>query len=155
MTAVLFAAGVVLLIAGAEMLVRSASRLAAAAGVSPLVIGLTVVAFGTSTPELAVTAGAAVSGQSDIAMGNVVGSNVLSALLILGASALILPLVVPSDLAGHWTSAAAADRPLDGGGSPRGRATKVSAAGRQQPRGRRRHPPRRVALHRHFGRDRA
>jgi cation:H+ antiporter len=98
MTIALFIAGVVALIAGAELLVRGASRLAASAGISPLVIGLTVVAFGTSSPELAVSLGAASAGQSDIAMGNVVGSNVLNVLLILGASALIVPLVVAQQL---------------------------------------------------------
>ena len=98
MTILLFVAGVVALILGAEMLVRGASRLAATAGISPLVIGLTVVAFGTSSPELAVSLGAVSAGQSDIAMGNVVGSNVLNVLLILGASAVIVPLVVAQQL---------------------------------------------------------
>ncbi|MEX0958723.1 MAG: calcium/sodium antiporter [Burkholderiales bacterium] len=98
MTILLFVVGVIAVIGGAEMLVRGASRLAAAAGISPLVIGLTVVAFGTSSPELAVSVSAATAGQSDIAMGNVVGSNVLNVLLILGASALIVPLVVAQQL---------------------------------------------------------
>ncbi len=90
--------GLVLLILGAEVLVRGASRLAAAAGISPLVIGLTVVAFGTSSPELAVSVQSALSGQADIALGNVVGSNIFNVLFILGISALILPLVVAQQL---------------------------------------------------------
>lgn len=98
MTIFLFALGLVLLVGGAEALVRGASRLAAALGVSPLVIGLTVVAFGTSAPELAVSAGAALAGQGGIALGNVVGSNIFNVLFILGVSALIAPLVVSADL---------------------------------------------------------
>ncbi len=94
MTLVLFALGVVLLIAGAQALVRGASGLAAALGVSPLVIGLTVVAWGTSAPEVAVSVDAAVRGSGDIAVGNVVGSNIMNVLLILGLSALVAPLVV-------------------------------------------------------------
>ncbi|MFN3597517.1 MAG: calcium/sodium antiporter [Rubricoccaceae bacterium] len=98
MTVFLFVLGLGLLVAGAEALVRGASRLAAALGVSPLVIGLTVVAFGTSAPELAVSAGAALAGQGGLALGNVVGSNIFNVLLILGVSALIVPLVVSADL---------------------------------------------------------
>jgi cation:H+ antiporter len=90
--------GLVLLIIGAELLVRGASRLAAAVGISPLVIGLTVVAFGTSSPELAVSVKAALTGQADIALGNVLGSNILNVLFILGASALIAPLIVAQQL---------------------------------------------------------
>ena len=89
-----FAAGLVLLIVGADVLVRGASKLALSWGVSPLVVGLTVVAFGTSAPELAVSLRGAFEGQADIALGNVVGSNILNILLILGISALIVPLVV-------------------------------------------------------------
>ena len=98
MTVLFFVAGGALLIGGAELLVRGASRLAAAAGVSPLVVGLTVVAFGTSSPELAVTVGSAYTGQSDVALGNVVGSNIFNVLFILGLSALIAPLVVAQQL---------------------------------------------------------
>jgi cation:H+ antiporter len=98
LTLVLFVVGLVLLIVGAELLVRGASRLAAAVGISPLVIGLTVVAFGTSAPELAVSVQSAWQGQADIAIGNVVGSNIANILLILGISALITPLVVASQL---------------------------------------------------------
>lgn len=93
-----FVAGLVLLVAGAELLVRGASRLAAAFGVTPLVIGLTVVAFGTSAPELAVSVSSAFAGDADIAIGNVVGSNIANVLLILGISAVIIPLVVKSQL---------------------------------------------------------
>lgn len=89
-----FAVGVVLLVGGAELLVRGASRLAAAASISPLVIGLTVVAYGTSAPELAVSLGAAYAGTDQLALGNVVGSNVFNVLLILGISAIITPMVV-------------------------------------------------------------
>jgi cation:H+ antiporter len=97
-TLLFFAAGLVLLLAGAEILVRGASRLAAAAGISPLVVGLTVVAYGTSSPEMAVSVKAALAGQADIALGNVVGSNILNVLLVLGVSALIAPLVVQAQL---------------------------------------------------------
>jgi cation:H+ antiporter len=93
-----FVAGVVLLIWGAELLVRGASRLAVAAGISPLVVGLTVVAFGTSAPELAVTVGSSFTGEADLALGNVVGSNILNILLILGLSALVAPLTVAQQL---------------------------------------------------------
>jgi cation:H+ antiporter len=89
-----FLAGAVFLVVGADVLVRGASRLASAFGISPLVIGLTVVAFGTSAPELAVSVRASLTGVSDIALGNVVGSNIFNILLILGLSALITPLVV-------------------------------------------------------------
>jgi len=90
--------GLACLIAGGELLVRGASALAAAVRISPLVIGLTVVAFGTSAPELAVSVQAAVVGQADLALGNVVGSNIANVLLILGLSALVAPLVVSSQL---------------------------------------------------------
>lgn len=94
----LILAGLVALGAGGEMLVRGASRLAAAARITPLVIGLTVVAFGTSSPELAVSLKASLAGQTDIAVGNVVGSNILNILFILGVSALVSPLTVSSQL---------------------------------------------------------
>ncbi|MBN2447046.1 MAG: calcium/sodium antiporter [Phycisphaerae bacterium] len=98
MTTLLTVAGLILLVLGAEVLVRGASRIASAAGVSPLVIGLTVVAYGTSAPELAVSVQAALSRQADIALGNVIGSNVFNVLVILGASAVITPLVVNRQL---------------------------------------------------------
>jgi cation:H+ antiporter len=91
-------AGLVFLVIGGELLVRGASALAAIAGISPLVIGLTVVAFGTSSPELAVSIQAGMSGNSDIAVGNVVGSNIFNVLFILGACALIAPLIVSAQL---------------------------------------------------------
>jgi cation:H+ antiporter len=95
---ILFAAGIVMLIGGAELLVRGASQLAARFGVSPLIIGLTVVAFGTGSPELAVGVRAALAGHADIAVGNVVGSNIFNVLFILGVSALVTPLVVHDQL---------------------------------------------------------
>jgi len=98
MTALLLLAGLVMLIAGAEALVRGASRLATLIGMPPLVIGLTVVAFGTSAPELAVSVKAVLAGQGGIALGNVVGSNIFNVLFILGASALVSPLVVAQQL---------------------------------------------------------
>jgi cation:H+ antiporter len=97
-TPLLFVAGLVLLVAGGELLVRGAARLAAATGISPLVIGLTVVAFGTSAPELAVSLQAGMAGQSEIAVGNAVGSNIFNVLLILGMSATVAPLVVSEQL---------------------------------------------------------
>ncbi len=87
-------AGFTILILGAELLVRGASGIAMALGISPLVIGLTVVAFGTSSPELAVSIFSAYEGQAGIALGNVVGSNICNVLLILGLSALAAPLLV-------------------------------------------------------------
>jgi len=93
-----FVLGLVALVLGAEWLVRGASKLALSLGISPLVVGLTVVAFGTSAPELAVSVQSAWSGQVDIALGNVVGSNLFNLLFILGVSALITPLVVHQQL---------------------------------------------------------
>jgi cation:H+ antiporter len=98
MEILLFLAGLLLLILGAESLVRGASRLAAALGISPLVIGLTVVAFGTSAPELAVGIKAAVASQAQLGLGNVIGSNIFNILFILGLSALIAPLLVSQKL---------------------------------------------------------
>jgi len=97
-TLLLFVGGLILLVAGAELLVRGASRIAALAGISPLVVGLTVVAFGTSAPELAVSSVASLRGDADIAVGNVVGSNIFNVLFILGVSALVAPLVVSRQL---------------------------------------------------------
>jgi cation:H+ antiporter len=91
-------AGLFLLVAGAELLVRGAASLAAALNISPLVVGLTVVAFGTSAPELAVSIGATLEGRTDVALGNVVGSNIFNVLLILGISAIVAPLVVAQKL---------------------------------------------------------
>jgi len=94
MSALLFLGGLAILVLGANLLVRGASKFALSFGISPLVVGLTVVAMGTSAPEVAVSVGAALDGRADIAVGNVVGSNVLNVLFILGISALIAPLAV-------------------------------------------------------------
>lgn len=91
-------AGLALLVIGADALVRGASKAAAALGISPLVIGLTVVAFGTSAPELAVSVTSGYAGQGDIALGNAVGSNIFNILIILGISAVVTPLAVSSQL---------------------------------------------------------
>ena len=98
MILITFLAGLALLIFGADLLVRGASRLSLSLGIAPLVVGLTVVAFGTSAPELAVSVKGALDGQTDIAMGNVVGSNIFNVLFILGVSALLAPLVVDRQL---------------------------------------------------------
>lgn len=98
MMILLMIGGLVFLVVGAEFLVRGASQLAAALGVPSLIIGLTVVAFGTSAPELAVSIESALSGEADIALGNVVGSNICNILFILGLSALVTPLVVSKQL---------------------------------------------------------
>lgn len=86
------------LVLGSELLVRGASRLASACGVTPLVIGLTVVAYGTSTPELVVSVQAALADRADVLMGNVVGSNIFNVLFILGLSSLVTPLLVAQRL---------------------------------------------------------
>ncbi len=88
-TVVFFVFGVAALVLGAEALVRGAARLAARTGLSSVVIGLTVVAFGTSAPELAVSLGAAFRDEADLAVGNVVGSNIANVLLVLGISAVV------------------------------------------------------------------
>ncbi|NNF41718.1 MAG: calcium/sodium antiporter [Phycisphaerales bacterium] len=90
--------GLVVLVGGAELLVRGAAGLAARLGISPLVIGLTVVAFGTSSPEVAVSLDAVFSQRHDIAIGNAVGSNTFNVLFILGISALVCPLAVAQKL---------------------------------------------------------
>lgn len=87
-----------LLLVGAEALVKGASRLAALVGISPLIIGLTVVAYGTSAPEMAVSIQSSLAGQGDIALGNVIGSNIFNVLVILGLSSLVAPLVVAQQL---------------------------------------------------------
>jgi len=94
MTLLMFLGGLALLIGGAEALVRGAGKLAISFGVSPLVVGLTVVAFGTSSPELAVSVQSAFNGKVDIAIGNVVGSNIFNVWFVLGACALIAPLMI-------------------------------------------------------------
>lgn len=90
----LVAGGLVLLAVGGELLVRGAVGMAARLGISPLLAGLTIVGFGTSTPELATSVQAAMAGSPGIAIGNVVGSNIANILFILGLSAVILPLSV-------------------------------------------------------------
>jgi cation:H+ antiporter len=94
----LFVLGLAALVAGSDFLVRGASKLAISWGVSPLVVGLTVVAFGTSSPEMAVSVQGALSGSTDIAIGNVVGSNIFNVLFILGLCATIVPLAVASQI---------------------------------------------------------
>jgi len=98
MIALMIAGGLILLALGAEGLVRGSGSLALRMGVTPLVVGLTIVAFGTGSPELVVCIEAALAGNSDIALGNVVGSNISNIALILGISALIRPLEVRSEL---------------------------------------------------------
>lgn len=98
MTWLMLITGLLLLIVGAELLVRGSARLAASLGVPALVIGLTVVAFGTSAPELAVSVKSAWAGQAELAIANVVGSNIFNVLVILGLAALISPLVVSKQL---------------------------------------------------------
>ncbi len=93
-----FIAGLILLIGGAELLVRGASKLALRVGISPLVIGLTVVAFGTSAPELAISLKSGFASETELLLGNVIGSNIFNVLLVLGISAMITPLVVSKDL---------------------------------------------------------
>ena len=94
LTYILFVVGFVALIKGADLLVDGASSLARRLGVSALVIGLTIAAFGTSTPELIVNILASINGNTDIAIGNILGSNIVNILLILGISAVIYPLAV-------------------------------------------------------------
>ncbi len=86
--------GFLLLVKGADVFVDSASGVAKKLGVSPLVIGLTIVAFGTSLPELAVSVTAALSGSNEIAVGNVTGSNIFNLLVVAGVSAIIAPLTI-------------------------------------------------------------
>ncbi|SUZ33540.1 Inner membrane protein YrbG [Roseibaca ekhonensis] len=88
--------GLVLLMAGGELLVRGAVQVAKGLGVSPLVIGLTLVGFGTSTPELVTSVQAALSDAPGIAYGNIVGSNIANILLIVGIAALISPMIISS-----------------------------------------------------------
>ncbi|MEY2984557.1 MAG: hypothetical protein RLZZ568_1174 [Cyanobacteriota bacterium] len=90
--------GLTILVAGANFLVKGASRIALMLGISPLVIGLTIVAYGTSAPELVVSLQATFSGQADIAIGNVIGSNIFNVLLILGICSVVTPLIVAQQL---------------------------------------------------------
>lgn len=109
-----FLGGLVLVVLGANWLVAGASDIARALGVSEAVIGLTIVAIGTSLPELVTAVMAARKGHGDIAVGNVIGSNIFNVLGILGITALVTPLAVPADLLGMtmWVFAAAALAPL-------------------------------------------
>ena len=97
-SALLLAVGVVLLTGGAEVLVRGAVGISVRIGLSPLVVGLTVVSFGTSFPEAAVSVGSSLTGRGSLALGNAIGSNVFNVLVILGASSLVAPLVVQRQL---------------------------------------------------------
>lgn len=90
--------GLVLLVFAADYLVKGAASIAGTLGISPLIVGLTVVSFGTSAPELAVSVVSAFKDQADLAVGNVVGSNIFNVLVVLGISALIIPLVVHAQL---------------------------------------------------------
>jgi cation:H+ antiporter len=94
LTLLLFVIGFILLIKGADLLVEGASSIARRLKISDLVIGLTIVAFGTSTPELFVNIAASLKGNTDIAIGNVLGSNISNIFLILGTSSIIYPLRV-------------------------------------------------------------
>ncbi len=94
MVIVLFIAGIILLVFGADLLVRGAASLAASLGVSPLIIGLTIVAIGTSSPEIAVSLQAAFNAQGEIVLGNIIGSNIANIMLILGMAAMFGPLPV-------------------------------------------------------------
>lgn len=90
--------GLVLLVVGAEFLVKGASTIAAILRISPLIIGLTIVAYGTSAPEMSVSVMSSLSQQGDIAVGNVVGSNICNILLVLGMSSIVAPLVVTKQI---------------------------------------------------------
>ena len=94
MSYVLLAIGIVLLFGGGELLVRGAVAVANRAGISPLLVGMTIVAACTSAPELVVSIGAAMRGSSDIAIGNVIGSNTFNVMAVIGISALIAPIAV-------------------------------------------------------------
>ncbi|WP_069130370.1 calcium/sodium antiporter [Rhodohalobacter halophilus] len=93
-TIIWFIIGLAALIGGAELLVRASSSLAVRLGISKLIVGLTVVSFGTSAPELGVSLQAGFAGNTDLLLGNIVGSNISNTLLILGIAAIILPLKV-------------------------------------------------------------
>ena len=97
-TILLFITGLVILILGADLLVRGASRIAATFGISPLVIGLTIVALGTASPEIAVSLQAAANGQGDLTLGNVLGSNIFNILFILGITSIVAPIVIAEQL---------------------------------------------------------
>jgi len=95
---ILLILGLALLVFAADWLVQGSAKIAAAVGISPLIVGLTIVAFGTSAPELAVSVMSAFKGETEIAVGNVVGSNIFNILVVLGISAVIIPLIVHQQL---------------------------------------------------------
>lgn len=97
-TFLILAVGLVLLVVGAEFLVKGASKIAAILNIAPLIIGLTIVAYGTSAPEMSVSIMSTFSNQGDIAVGNVVGSNICNILLVLGLSSVVAPLVVTKQI---------------------------------------------------------
>jgi len=117
-------AGIAVLIAGGTLLVRGASEVATRLGVSPMIIGLTVVGFGTSAPELAINVFGALRGEMGIAFGNVVGSNISNLALVLGAAALVAPITIQGQLVRREVpflvlvtmiiTVMALDRPLEG-----------------------------------------
>lgn len=90
--------GIALLIAGGSALVRGASEIAAGFGISPLIVGLTIVGFGTSSPELMINIIGALEGETGIAFGNVVGSNICNLSLVLGVAALMMPITIQSSV---------------------------------------------------------
>lgn len=94
----LLAVGLIVLAAGAEALIRGAVRVARVLGVSPFIVGFTVIGFGTSAPELVVSFSAALGGSSEIALGNVVGSNIANVGVVLGAAAVVAPLAAQMQL---------------------------------------------------------
>src|SRR3989337_1103368 len=91
---ILFCTGLIILIKGANFLVDGSSSLATRLRIAPIVIGLTIVSFGTSAPELVVSLASALKGNTDIALGNVIGSNIFNILFILGVGAIIYPLII-------------------------------------------------------------
>ena len=123
--------GIAILIAGGTLLVRGASEIASTFGVSPMVVGLTIVGFGTSSPELVINIIGASTGATGIAFGNVVGSNISNLALVLGAAALMHPIVIQSALVRRElpllllvttiTTVMALDGPLEGGEASIGR----------------------------------
>lgn len=110
----LFGAGIAGIVLGGELLVRGASAIARSFRISPLLIGLTVVGFGTSAPEMIVSVQAALAGQPGIAIGNVLGSNISNVLLILGLTALIAPLVIPGRKLGRDLGSCCSPPPRSG-----------------------------------------
>ena len=121
---IVLVAGIALLIGGGTLLVRGASEIATRLGVSPMIVGLIVVGFGTSAPELAINVFGALRGETGIAFGNVVGSNISNLALVLGAAALVAPITIQSQLVRREVpflvlvtiiiTVMALDRPLEG-----------------------------------------